>query len=63
MQNILEQIPAGTRITLGTVDNTSGNLQNVDFESVSDYIAIVLEGANRIAVPVCKVTGISGERL
>ena len=59
MQNVLEQIPVGTVITLGTVDDTSGNLQNVTFISANDFHVIVSMGSNIIYVPTCKVTGVS----
>ncbi len=60
MRDVLAQLPAGTRITLGTVDMSSGNLMNVTLQSVMDFMVFVKQGANEIAVPICKVTGVAG---
>ncbi len=61
MQNVLLQIPTGKVVDLGTIDSTSGNLNNVELLSVSDYIVTVSQGTNTVAVPICKVTGVSGK--
>ncbi|MFS0782744.1 hypothetical protein [Bacillus sp. 1P06AnD] len=60
MQNILLQIPVGTTITLGTLDETSGNLQNVTLLGVADFRVTVQMGSMAIMVPICKVTGVAG---
>ena len=61
MRDVLAQLPAGTRITLGTLDSSSGNLQNVEIQSVADFMIFVKQGNNEITVPICKVTGVAGK--
>ena len=61
MRDVLAQLPVGTRITLGTLDASSGNLQNVDLQSVADFMIFVKKGNKEIAVPICKVTGVAGK--
>ncbi|RYI29505.1 hypothetical protein EVU96_10945 [Bacillus infantis] len=59
MQDILTQL-IGRTVRIGTTDTSSGDFPSAVIQSVNDFIAIIRQGANTYALPICHVTGVEG---
>ncbi|WP_198530551.1 hypothetical protein [Bacillus sp. LL01] len=62
MQYVLEQL-IGRVVRIGTTDSSSGTYPSATILSVNDYIVIIRQGANTIALPICLVVGVQNTQV
>lgn len=62
MQEVLLQL-IGVRVRIGTLDTTSGVFSNVTITGVDDYIVMIQQGSNTIALPICLVVGVAASEV